>query len=141
PKEDLVFAKLKQRDAQAAEAVGKLEAEHEDIAAEFRKFSEAVQSILMEAEMPRGAFDHAVRGFIDHERRHIEKEEELFFPAARRALTPEDWVELDAALAGNKDPLFSEEVEEEFKALRQQIVRWEREDEAERAGSGAHSGE
>lgn len=141
PKEDLVFVKLKQRDAQAAAVVGELEAEHEDIAAEFRRFAEAVQNVLMEAEMTREAFDHAVRGFIDHERRHIGKEEVLFFPAAREALTPEDWAELDAALTADKDPLFSEEVEEEFKALRQQIVRWEREDEAERARTTARSGE
>ncbi len=136
PKEDLVFAKIRERDPQAASSVGDLEAEHEKIAVEFQKFADAVRNVLLEVEMPRAAFNHAARNFIDHERLHIEMEEGQFFPVARKALTPDDWTELDASMTDAKDPLFSEEVEEEFRALRRQIVLWEEEDQAERGGSG-----
>ena len=140
PKEDLVFAKVRQRNSDLASTIGNLEAEHEKIAAEFQKFADAVQNVLLEVEMPREAFVHAARNFIDHERRHIEMEEKQFFPAAREALTPDDWAELDDRMTDTKDPLFSEEVEEEFRALRRQIVLWEEEDQAERGKQAPRCG-
>lgn len=135
PKEDLVFAKVREREPEAASTIGDLEAEHEVIGAEFQKFADAVQSVLLEAEMPRKTFDKIARCFLDHERRHIETEERDFFPLARKVLTPEDWAELDAKMTDAKDPLFSDEVEEEFRTLRRQILLWEEEDQAARGKS------
>jgi hypothetical protein len=59
-------------------------------------------------------------------------EDGYFFPAALKALTAQDWAEIASAVTGHKDPLFSDATEERFDALREHIVRLEREAEAER---------
>ena len=44
----------------------------------------------------------------------MEMEEREFFPAAEKALQPQDWTEIASTLTDQKDPLFSEVVEERF---------------------------
>jgi hypothetical protein len=61
----------------------------------------------------------------------------LLFPAAVKALRPEDWVEIDGRLDDRKDPLFNSVVDERFHNLQRTILRWEREtEETRRAMAG-----
>ena len=64
--------------------------------------------------------------------RHIMMEDRDFFPAALKALEPQDWTEIASALTNPEDPLFSEAAEETFDALRARILQLEQEAEAER---------
>ncbi|MGB7617243.1 MAG: hypothetical protein WCF66_07415 [Pseudolabrys sp.] len=74
-----------------------------------------------------------MRDFIDHQRQHMHKEEQLLYPAAIKGLRAEDWVEIDARLNNKKDPLFDRVAEKKFDALRQTVLQWERETQANRA--------
>ena len=130
PKEDLIFRKLCERDPTAIKTVGDLEAEHEKIAELALRFREAVTNVMSEAEMPRSAFDAVLRQFIVEQRSHMEMEGERFFPRAIARLTEEDWAEIDAQVKQPDDPLFGAEVAKEFETLRDDILRWEKEDEA-----------
>ena len=47
-----------------------------------------------------------------------------------KVLTPKDWGEIDARVTGEQDPLFGAEIAEGFTVLRDDILNWEREDEA-----------
>jgi len=76
--------------------------------------------------------DHIVRDFIEYERRHIMMEDRDFFPAALKALQPQDWTEIASALTDHEDPLFSEAAEDMFDAVRARILQLEQEAEAER---------
>jgi hypothetical protein len=70
---------------------------------------------------------------VAHERRHLELEEHELLPAALEKLTAQDWVELDKRLTDAKNPPLSREVEARCDKLSESIIRWEREDQAERA--------
>ena len=59
-------------------------------------------------------------------------EDRYFFPAALKALKPQDWIEIASALTNAEDPLFSEAAEETFEALRARILQMEQETAAER---------
>ena len=135
PQEDRVFEKLKARDPAAAAKIGDLAAEHRSGAERLRRVAQAVESVLMmDWAVPRHTFDGIIRDFIVHARRHIAMEERDFFPAAVKALQPQDWAEIASSrLTGQKDPLFSERAEERFDAVRRHILRLEQEAEAERA--------
>jgi hemerythrin-like domain-containing protein len=133
PKEEMIFAKLMVRDPAAATRLGDVEAEHEIEAKRLRSFGRAVEAILADQEFLRENFHMAMRDFIDHQRRHLEKEEQLLFPAAVTALRPEDWSEIDARLDDRKDPLFDAVTEKKFQELQTRILRWERETEEARA--------
>jgi hemerythrin-like domain-containing protein len=128
PKENLVFAKLRERDPAAASQVGDLQREHEEIAARSRDFATAARSVLDEARMPGKRFQQCAQDFIALQKQHMEKEERLFFPAALDALTPEDWEELEARMTDQEDPLFGEQVGERYEALHANILQWEQED-------------
>jgi hemerythrin-like domain-containing protein len=132
PQEDLVFAKLKIRDPAAAANIGDLASEHQKGAERLRRVAHAVDSVLADREVLRQTVDAIIRDFIEHERRHMMMEDHHFFPAAVKALKPEDWIEIAAATTARKDPLFSDAAEERFDALRAHILRLEQEAEAER---------
>ena len=133
PQEDLVYAKLKIRDPAAAAKVGDLEGEHRKGAERLRQVAGAVDAVLADREMLRQTVDTIIRDFIEQERHHILMEDRYFFPAALKALEPEDWGEIASSLTSRKDPLFSDVSEERFDAVREHILRLEREAEAERS--------
>ena len=130
PKEDLILQRLRRRDPAAAAKVGDLEAEHERIGELARHFREAVENVLAEVEVSREAFDAVARHFIEHQRRHLEMEEERFFPEALAALTAEDWAEVDRRITQEKDPIFETEVSRDYADLRDRILKWEAQGEA-----------
>jgi hemerythrin-like domain-containing protein len=132
PQEDLVFAKLKIRDPAAAAKVGNLALEHQKGAERLHRVAQAVDNVLADREVLRQNVDNIVRDFIEHERRHMMMEDRDFFPAALRALEPQDWTEIASALTDHEDPLFSMAAEETFDALRARILQLEQEAEAER---------
>src|ERR1700752_557918 len=127
PQEDLVFAKLKIRDPAAAAKVGNLALEHQKGTERLRRVAEAVDGVLADREILRQNVDNIVRDFIESERRHIMMEDRDFFPAALKALKPQDWTEIASILTSREDPLFSEVAEKRFHALRAHILQWEQE--------------
>lgn len=124
PKEDLIYQRLRERDPAAVEQVGDLEAEHRHLTELTHRFSNALHSILRDAEVPRDAFNEVAREFIEHQRQHMGMEEAVFLPAAERTLTASDWAEIDAQMTKREDPVFGPEGEERFRTLRKEILRW-----------------
>lgn len=127
PKEDLVFARLKQRAPEIGERIGDLRREHEALAARSRELSAGLRAVLEEAQVPRESFVHWARAYIDLQCAHMKMEDEEFFPAALQALTAEDWRELEAQMTTAEDPLFGERVGERYEKLRQKILAWQAE--------------
>ena len=132
PQEDLVLAKLENRDPAAANKVGSLALEHQKGSERLRRVAQAIDNVLADREILRENVDNIIRDFIEHERRHIMMEDRDFFPAALKALEPQDWTEIASALTSRKDPLFSDAAEETFAAVRTRILQLEQEAEAER---------
>jgi hemerythrin-like domain-containing protein len=136
PLEDVVFEKLKVRDSAATANIGDLAADHRRGAERLRRVAQAVESVLADRELLRQTVNDIIRDFIEHERRHMAMEERDFFPAAVKALQPQDWAEIASRLTDRSDPLFSEVVEERFEVVRRHILELEQEAEAERSAHG-----
>jgi hemerythrin-like domain-containing protein len=131
--EDMVFEKLKLRDSAATANIGDLAADHRRGAERLRRVAQAVESVLADRELLRQNVNNIIRDFIEHERRHIAREERDFLPAAVKALQPQDWAEIASRLTDQKDPLFSEVVEERFEVVRRHILQLEQEAEEQRS--------
>ena len=71
PKEEMIFRKLKARDAAAAKRFGNVEAEHALETRRLQSFARAVESVLADQEFLRESFDLAVREFIALQREHL----------------------------------------------------------------------
>jgi hemerythrin-like domain-containing protein len=132
-KEDMIVGKLKARDPVAAAAVSDLEAQHREGAKRLRRVAQAVDCVLNDQDLLRQAVDDIIRDFIDHERQHMDMEERVLFPAALKALRPEDWADIAQKLANHDDPFYRPGFEEKFNKLRGNILRMEEEAEAGRA--------
>jgi len=135
PKEDVVYQHLKERDPDAAAAIGDLEIEHERIAEQLAMFAEAAKNVLNEAEMPREIFVKAAEEFIAAERRHMGMEEGRLLPLADKLITADEWADIASEVEKMTDPLFGEKDAAEFEELRQRIIQWEAEDVAARAAN------
>jgi len=106
PKEDQVlFARLAQKSAEARPLVDKLKAEHVEGARLVRDLEAAVRKY--EELWPRGAQDFAaaVQAYADFHWRHMRSEELDLLPLAERALSEEDWAAVEHAFAQNEDPI------------------------------------
>jgi hemerythrin-like domain-containing protein len=123
PKEDLIFAKLHDRDPRTVERIGDLRSAHQELAARAREFSTGLRAVLEEAEIPREAFTRWARRLIDQERQHIDMEESTFFPDAEKTLTPTDWIELSPLMAT------ADKAGERLEQLHKKILQWQAEDE------------
>jgi len=136
PKEDMIFERLKLRDASAAATIGDLEAEHQEGARRLRRVAQMVEAVLNDQDLMRHVVYDTMHDFIDHERRHMAMEERLVFPAALNALRPADWAEIALKLADRHDPLSQPSLDENFNRLRRNILELEEEAEGVRRRTG-----
>lgn len=116
PVEDLVFRRLKMRDPDAISKPDKLEAEHAQIE---RLTAELAETIASGNDGPGLA--EVLERFVNDYRMHMAMEEEHFFPAAAKALSEQDWDEIDFRLFDSPDPLFDHAAHERFHGLRERI--------------------
>jgi len=125
PKEDLIFEKLQARDPATANIIGNLKREHEELSTLTWRFSCAVMNVLDDQTLPRDWFLDVANDYLSFSRNHMQMEEVLFFPAARKTLAPEDWAELDDTREMVEDPLFGEGIQKKYEGLYQEIMNWE----------------
>ncbi len=122
PKEDVIFQRLCERDAEAAKAVGDLAQEHEELHTYAVRIATAVENILTDHELPREWFSELAGDYLRRMRRHMQMEEVVFFPAAERVLTGDDWKTVDLQVFGMVSPLFDGHTDERYESLRQAIL-------------------
>ena len=79
------------------------ESEHRDDSERLQRLAWVLTNILGDRDVPRRALDEVARDFIEHARHQIDFEERVLFPAAMKALRPEDWAEIEAQVGA---PLF-----------------------------------
>jgi len=98
PKEDTyLFARLRERSAEALPIIERLEAEHREGDARIAALRSALEAYRREGEAGLAGFQAALKTYIEHEWQHMNTEEHLIFPLARKHLSAEDWAQIDAA--------------------------------------------
>lgn len=122
PKEDVVYQCLSERDTEAAAAVGDLAQEHEDLHNLTNRFAIAVKNVLADQTLPRDWFSEIADDYLRFMRRHMQMEEVVFFPAALRVLTEDDWKAVDAKVFSKIDPVFDDLADGRYESLRQAIL-------------------
>jgi hemerythrin-like domain-containing protein len=122
PKEDRhLFARLLARDPGSRELVEALKAEHVSGARLIRDLEQA--ALAFEQTWPEGGakFVSAVEAYAQFHWNHMRREEGEVIPRAEKALTAEDWADIQAAFEGNEDPI-ADLREEDFHAIYQRIL-------------------
>jgi hemerythrin-like domain-containing protein len=122
--EDAVLEKLRDVAPEAADPIGDLDARHVELRALTARLQTALQQILNDAEVDRGAVVMLAQDFLRSYRNHIQGEDNMFFPAAEAALSEADWAEVARDVAELEDPLFGAKVAEEYELLHKAIMSW-----------------
>lgn len=122
PKEDRVlFPRLRQRYAPAAELIERLQADHHNGPGHLAQ----LRTALAEAEggsLALTTLAQQVRDYTAGIKSHILLEERQLLPLVRTHLLPQDWVALDEAFLDASDPVFGDQAQAEFRELYHRIV-------------------
>lgn len=122
PREDAAFARLVAREAGLRPQVERLTQEHRVLAtagdALLARLNEAIDGQVVTRE----AIEAAAATYLVYYRAHLAAEERDIVPRAAALLTRADWDAITAAAPPGRDPLFGDEAEERYRALRRQIA-------------------
>ena len=122
PKEDLVFAKIKERTASAGPVIDELTKQHAWLRASARELVRNLDDIVNGSITSREAVEEAARAYIMNLRKHMRVEETEILPLAASSLLAHDWAAVEAAIRHIEDPLFGARSEERYAALRRQVA-------------------
>jgi hemerythrin-like domain-containing protein len=121
PLEDLVYQKLKLRDAHWAETLNDIEEEHAKLETLTRQFALTINRCLQGETCSQEQVVQMGQDLVNLSQRHMNIEEAMLFPAAQGNLTPSDWADIALALAAPDDPLFGPRLQQSYHRLRREI--------------------
>jgi hemerythrin-like domain-containing protein len=119
---DLLFPRMRERTSAADDVLDRLDQDHARGERAIRDLEHALLAFEMMGEARREAFEQAAQQYIDFYFAHMALEEKQILPLAEKVLTEQDWAEIDAAFAANRDPLTGHEPEDDYRALFTRIV-------------------
>lgn len=123
PKEDLVFALVRERERGVARTVDDLAAQHNHLGKCGRDLVRQLDDIVNGAVSSRESVEAVAREYVGTLRTHMRIEETEILPLAARLLTDRDWTAIHAAIGRVDDPLFGRHPEERYVELVRQIAR------------------
>ena len=106
PKEsELLFPRVLRLAPEIAPVIAQLDREHTQGEATVRELQHLLLAWELVGDTRQAAFEVATKRFLASYLEHMQLEETVVLPAAKRLLSEADWIELDAAFATNCDPL------------------------------------
>jgi len=119
---ELLFPVVRARVPALATVLDRLDDDHARGEAAIRELEHALLAFEVMGPSRRDDFEAAVQRYIGFYLEHMALEESQVLPAARAALTADDWLALDAAFDANRDPLTGHEPADEYRALFHRIA-------------------
>jgi len=123
PKEDLVFAKIREREHGVAGTVDNLAAQHARLKKSGQELVRQLDDIMNGTISSREVVETTARDYVGTMRSHMRIEETEILPLAGKLLTTRDWNAIHTAIERVEDPLFGKHPEGRYVALQQQIAR------------------
>jgi hemerythrin-like domain-containing protein len=123
PKEDLVFAKVQEREAQVARTVEELAHQHERLKHIGESLVRQLEDVLNGTVVSRAEIEGTARDYVGTLRGHMRIEESEILPLAAKHLTARDWSAIHKQIGSIEDPLFGRHPEARYAELHRQIAR------------------
>ncbi|MCK6425491.1 MAG: hemerythrin domain-containing protein [Burkholderiaceae bacterium] len=119
---ELLFPAIRRNSPEAADVLDKLDRDHANGERAIRDLEHALIAYEMMGEPRAQAFSAAMDRYLEFYRAHMRLEEDVVLPLALKVLSEDDWQQLDAAFAENRDPLTGHKPEAEYEKLFSFIV-------------------
>jgi hemerythrin-like domain-containing protein len=121
PREDAAFERLAKRRPRLRLPINRLLQEHRVLEAAGKSLLRCLDEILEDVVTRRETVESAAATYLFYYRHHLASEESTILPQAARALKPEDWAAVAAAVPPAADPLFGDDPAERYRELRRQL--------------------
>jgi len=123
PKEDIIYEYYLRYRVVDDKVANRLREEHEKISAMTDELKNTVEMILLDAVIPQDQFADKLDEFIRVQERHMNYEEEQILPAIERSFTEDDWKQIEQLWKHSRtdDPLFGQQVAEQYRELAERI--------------------
>lgn len=123
PMEDLIYAYYIKFRVVPDEVAIRLAEEHKVLKEVTIELDKLVEMILLDSIVPTQICLEKLSVFVEVQAAHLMYEESQILPAIRESLSADDWVNLEQQWQHNhyEDPLFGDNIAEEYKALAQRI--------------------
>ncbi|WP_022943199.1 hemerythrin domain-containing protein [Psychromonas hadalis] len=123
PMEDLIYAYYLKYRVVPDEVAIRLSQEHKLIKEVTIELDELVDMILLDAIVPKEQCLEKLAVFVELQAAHLMYEESQVLPAIKASLSADDWVNLEQQWQHSHydDPLFGDNISEEYKALAERI--------------------
>lgn len=125
PLEDQIYDYATHQYPSSKQALLEVEAEHKQIRDNTREFQLLIESILMDSVVSMDVFNQRLEDFINQQYAHLNQEEGTVFPLLEKLMQDKDWLNLQVKLQTRNDPLFGDEVAEEYKRLYKSLIQQE----------------
>jgi hemerythrin-like domain-containing protein len=124
PREDLIYGRVAEIDAAAADNVDTLQRDHDQMAGKGREVLRDIER-WRRGEVDGRAVVEGGRAYVEHLYQHMNNEERLVFPQIEAVLGSDDWRDLaaDDQLRPLPDPVFGTRVQREFRNLARKLRR------------------
>jgi len=124
PKEDLVFAKIREREPAVSRTVEDLMLQHVRLKHIGETLVARLDDLLNGSVVSRAEIEDAARDYVGTMRGHMRVEEAELLPLASKHLTAKDWAAIHAQVGRFEDPLFGKNPQHRYAELQQQIARY-----------------
>lgn len=125
PKEDIIYEYyVVYRTDDVCPVTKELTQQHTLIVEQGNSLLELINMVLMDAVIPLDKVKSELKQYIELQRSHLDYEEAIVFPILRKAMTEDDWRNLEQNWSQKtvEDPLFGPEISETYKDLHQQLL-------------------
>jgi hemerythrin-like domain-containing protein len=124
PREDLIYSRVAEIDAKAADNVDSLQHEHDDMAKRARAVLKDIEQ-WRAGDVDGTAVIKSGRAYIDKLYAHMNTEEKVVFPQIESLLSATDWreLEMDDQLQPLNDPIFGGRIDREFRNMSRRLRR------------------
>ena len=122
-REDLAFARMRERDPAMETVVDELIAQHAALKRAGETLTGTLADIVNGSITSRARLEVPARDYVELLRSHMRHEEDAVVPRVASLLRPRDWSAIDAEVRHVEDPLFGSGGEQRYAALREQIAR------------------
>ena len=123
PKEDLVFARISEREPNARATIDRLIGEHATLKRDGEELVQELNGVLEGSIVSVEQIKETGQAYLSTFRDHMRVEESEILPLAARMLRPADWTTIDKAIQQFQDPLFGPRTEQRYASLARHIRR------------------
>ena len=117
PREEKIFEKIKNNNADIDDIVKRLADEHLKMAEQCVNITDKLTEIFNGSIVSMAAIYELSKDYLELMRNHINSEESELFPQVKELLSEQDWQDINESVSHIDDPLFGKTVEDFYQYL------------------------